>query len=157
MKFILFCSAIAKTIYFIRHGEQDDSSGEDLSAQGYHRAQCLVNVFTQKYKSPEAIIAQDPSNHSHRALETVQPLAKSLGLTVQDSCDRDDINCAVDLINKQFDDGYKKVLVAWEHKQLAQIADSFVNDDLKYPGSQYDLIWIVDTKTKSYQIGHENC
>ncbi|KAJ3311016.1 hypothetical protein HDV04_004436 [Boothiomyces sp. JEL0838] len=157
MKFILFATAIAKTIYFIRHGEQDDSSGKDLSAQGYTRAQCLVNVFTNSFKSPESIIAQDPSDHSHRALETVQPLAQHLGLQVLDSCDRDDISCAVDLINQQLDGGSKKVLVAWEHKQLAQIATNFVDEDLKYPGSEYDLIWIVDTKTRSLKINHENC
>ncbi|KAJ3319563.1 hypothetical protein HDV06_006211 [Boothiomyces sp. JEL0866] len=164
MKFapIILSAVAAQTIYFIRHGEQDANSGEDLSAQGYQRAQCLsTSVFAGKnpeYPSPDHLIAQNPINHSHRAEETITPLSHALNLTIQDQCDRDDIQCAANLITSNLQNGAKTVLVAWEHGQLGSIAANFVSGPAPvYPGSHYDLIWVVDYKSQTYTTQHELC
>ncbi|KAJ3274222.1 hypothetical protein HDV01_003295 [Terramyces sp. JEL0728] len=163
MKYSILLSAVAaQTIYFIRHGEQDANSGEDLSAQGYQRAQCIAtSVFagnSPEYPSPDALIAQNPINHSHRAEETITPLSQTLGLTIQDQCDRDDISCAADLIRTNIQNGAQRVLVAWEHGQLGSIAANFVSGAAPvYPDSRYDLIWAVDYKKQTYKTKHEIC
>ncbi|KAJ3260429.1 hypothetical protein HK103_000571 [Boothiomyces macroporosus] len=153
MKFIslLLGAVAAQTIYFIRHGEQDANSGEDLSAQVFAGKK-------QKYPSPDTLIAQNPADHSHRAVETITPLSHVLNIPIQDQCDRDDITCATNLINSNIQKGSKIVLVAWEHGQLGSIAANFVSGPAPvYPGSHYDLIWEVDYKSQSYQIKREVC
>ncbi|KAJ3318819.1 hypothetical protein HDV06_007000 [Boothiomyces sp. JEL0866] len=162
MKLNLLLSVVAcQTIYFIRHGEKDADSGDDLDAQGYKRATCLASaVFAGSkpaFKSPDTIIAQDPAQHSHRSYETVEPLAKKLGITVQDGVDRDDVQGAVDLINQNISNGAKTVLVAWEHQVLSDIASNFASDIPDYPGSHFDIIWVVDFKAQTYQTKYENC
>ncbi|KAJ3308684.1 hypothetical protein HDV04_000971 [Boothiomyces sp. JEL0838] len=162
MKFTLLLSLVAgQTIYFIRHGEKDTSSGEDLDAQGYKRASCLAStVFAGSkptFKSPDTIIAQDPAQHSHRSYETVEPLAQKLAITVQDGVDRDDVQGAVDLINQSISNGSKTILVAWEHQVLSDIASNFASGIPDYPGSHFDIVWMVDVPTQTFTTKYENC
>ncbi|KAJ3274223.1 hypothetical protein HDV01_003296 [Terramyces sp. JEL0728] len=163
MKFSVLLSAVAaQTIYFIRHGEKDKSSGGDLNAQGYKRADCLASaVFAGShpaFKSPDTIIAQDPAQHSSRSEETVTPLAQALGLSIQDSVDRDDVQGAVDLINNDISNGSQVILLAWEHQVLGDIAASFIDGDSPtYPGSHFDIVWVVDVPSKTFTTRYENC
>jgi hypothetical protein len=62
-----------------------------------------------------------------RPLETVQPLASDLGLTVDTSCDRDDQDCVADLVNDY--DGSGNILICWEHDQLTKIAEALGDDN----------------------------
>jgi hypothetical protein len=57
-----------------------------------------------------------------RPLETVQPLATDLGLTVDISCDRDDQDCVADLVTAWDKNGNgKNILICWEHDALTDI------------------------------------
>lgn len=124
-------AAAKPTVYFIRHGEKPDD-GNGLSTQGEERAQCLRSVFgassgynighimAQAYKSSESPL---PSPKCHvlvlsnrifsvlvdgkrqRPYLTVLPLAQDLGLTVDVSCDRDDEDCVVDVVESYDGDG----------------------------------------------------
>ncbi len=90
------------TVYFIRHGEKpDDDDATGLSAQGVQRAQCLRQVFgAGSAYGIGYILAQQPKSDGkrQRPLDTVQPLATDLGLTVDTSCDRDDEGCVKDAV-----------------------------------------------------------
>jgi hypothetical protein len=57
-----------------------------------------------------------------RPNETVYPLAQSLDMTVDTSCDRDDYNCVADTIFNYSEPG--NVLVCWEHNALQNIAEA---------------------------------
>jgi hypothetical protein len=54
-----------------------------------------------------------------RPLETVQPLAEDLGITVDTSCDRDDQDCVADVVDNY--DGPGNILICWEHDNLHDI------------------------------------
>lgn len=58
-----------------------------------------------------------------RPLDTVQPLATDLGLTVDTSCDRDDSDCVDDLVKNYGDSrAGQNILICWEHDALTDIA-----------------------------------
>lgn len=128
LSFFLFSlAASSPTVYFIRHGEKPDD-GNGLSAQGEQRAQCLRSVFgpgsqynighimAQTPKSsayylfpqlgaPKTEHIRDADGKRQRPLDTVQPVAADLGLTVDISCDRDDPKCVKKVVKKYKGEG----------------------------------------------------
>ena len=62
-----------------------------------------------------------------RPFDTVKPLAQSLGLTVDTSCDRDDPKCVKKAVNNYDGDG--NILICWEHDGLTDIAQKLGDDD----------------------------
>lgn len=100
-----------------------------------------------------------------RPYDTIHPLAKDLGITVNKSIDRDDADAAAEA-TKAFQ-GPGNVLLCWEHGQLAKIAEAMgvkgyaqgafaagiptgdggsdeTDGGVKYPGDRFDLIWTVE-------------
>ncbi|KAF3402099.1 hypothetical protein F1880_009828 [Penicillium rolfsii] len=135
--------AIAKpTVYLIRHGEKPDS-GDGLSAQGLERAQCLRNVFgASSGYNIGYIMAQTPksSGKRQRPLDTVEPLAQDLGLTVDTSCDRDDPDCVNDVVKGY--NGSGNILICWEHDALTDIVKELGDKNAPdYPDDSYNIIW----------------
>ncbi|KAJ5223952.1 phosphoglycerate mutase family protein [Penicillium chermesinum] len=130
------------TVYLIRHGEKPDD-GNGLSAQGEQRAQCLSNVFgSSSGYDIGHIMAQTPQSDGsrQRPLDTVQPLAESLGLTVDTSCDRDDPGCVKDVVTGYTGSG--NILICWEHDALHDIAKKLGDDNAPhYDGDDFDIIW----------------
>ncbi|CAI7603182.1 unnamed protein product [Penicillium pancosmium] len=130
------------TVYLIRHGEKPDD-GNGLSAAGVQRAQCLRNVFGSSSEYDIGyIMAQTPKSDGkrQRPLDTVQPLATDLGLTVDTSCDRDDPDCVKDVV-----DGYSgsgNILICWEHDALTDIVKELGDKDAPdYPDDSFNIIW----------------
>ncbi|TAQ87661.1 hypothetical protein B7494_g4028 [Chlorociboria aeruginascens] len=157
---LLAALSSAQTVYLIRHGEKPDDGGDGLSAQGLERAQCLRTVFgaSSAYEIGY-IIAEQPKKSGKRArpLDTVQPLATDLGLTVDVSCDRDDPKCVKDIV-KDYDGG-GNILICWEHGALTDIVDKLGDNNAPdYPDDSYNIIWTdpspYDTITA---MPSENC
>ena len=124
------------TVYLIRHGEKP-VSGDGLNPQGVKRSQCLVNVFSAKshYKIGH-IMAQTPqtSGKQQRPYDTVLPLAKSLNMTVDTSCQRDDSACVADVVGNYTGTG--NILICWQHKQLTNITAALGDANAPtYPGT----------------------
>lgn len=57
-----------------------------------------------------------------RPLDTVQPLATDLGISVDTSCDRDDQKCVAKVVNNYTGSG--NILICWEHSALTDIVDA---------------------------------
>ncbi|KFY45942.1 hypothetical protein V494_00699 [Pseudogymnoascus sp. VKM F-4513 (FW-928)] len=164
---LLLVPAVAAkaTVYLIRHGEKPDDGGNGLSAAGLQRAQCLRSVFgsSSSYnigyimaQTPDsgrlpalfkeitigapAVLMELSDGSRARPLQTVQPLATDLGLSVDTSCDRDDQKCVADAVDNYSGSG--NVLIAWEHDALTDIVDELGNKDApKYPDDSFNLIW----------------
>jgi hypothetical protein len=156
---IYFSAAItgaqSKTVYFIRHGEKA-ATGDSLSSLGEERAECIAStVFKVQFPiTLDRLIAQ--GDHSHHSQQTLRPLSKSSGIKLELDCGRDDISCAHDLILKKKDHG--AIIVAWEHKRLADIANSFLaQPTLVYPGDRYDLVWVLDTEKRTVVELSQDC
>ncbi|KAL4756208.1 putative phosphoglycerate mutase family protein [Aspergillus foveolatus] len=138
--------AFAKpTVYLIRHGEKPDDGSTGLSAQDEDRAQCLRQVFgVSSGYNIGYIMAMTPKNNGkrNRPYLTVFPLAEDLGLEVDISCDRDDLECVKDVVDNFDGDG--NVLICWEHDALMDIVEELGDDDAPERGCSsawYDLIW----------------
>src|SRR4051794_17678509 len=78
-------------ILLIRHAEKpDDDEDESLSKAGRKRAEALYQLFEKADRRkvlprPDFIFAAHNSKNSRRSVETVKPLAKKLGLSVDDA------------------------------------------------------------------------
>lgn len=72
------------------------------------------------------------------------PLANSLGLTINDTISRDDVQDVAEAAKSYTGPG--NVLVCWEHGELRKIAESIgVKDAPEYPGDRFDLIWTIES------------
>lgn len=118
-----------ETIMFIRHAEKPDNhtqgvdedgtnDPDSLTARGRQRAGALALLFRSDARLlvPTAIFAPRPSTSdpSQRPLQTITPLARRLGLGIQNTHTKDDFSGM--LANAMSTQG---VLVSWEHKALA--------------------------------------
>lgn len=152
MKFAYFAAlwaaglvAAEPVVFFIRHGEKpDDRDQTGLSAQGKQRAQCLRRVFGRgsNYNVGHVMAqAYKPNGKRKRPYDTVEPVAKDLGLTVDTSCGRDDAKCVKKVVNKYKGPG--NILICWEHKMLAELAEILGAEKAPdYPRDRFDRIWI---------------
>ncbi|ESZ90225.1 putative phosphoglycerate mutase family protein [Sclerotinia borealis F-4128] len=150
----------AQTVYLIRHGEKPSDGGVGLSTMGLERAQCLRSVFGSASSHDIGyIMAQTPKSNGKRArpLETVQPLATDLNLTVDISCDRDDADCVADVV--QGYEGTGNILICWEHDGLTEIVEALGDGEAPdYDGDEFNVIW-TDPKpyTAITEMTSEDC
>ncbi|KAI5116830.1 hypothetical protein M0805_003722 [Coniferiporia weirii] len=172
LSYLLICAAlpsaqlkapsIPNTVYLIRHGEKPADGSNGLSPQGKLRAECLVNVFnaTSGYDIGY-ILAERPksSGARMRPLETVEPLAESLGLTVDTSCSKEDSSCVASAIAAFSAASSANILICWEHGHLTDIVRALgvpKRAAPKYPGRTYDTIWTLQDQAVVAQTS-EGC
>ncbi len=138
-------------IVVIRHGEKPATGGE-LSAQGVQRAQSLPRFFktnpeVMRFGAPVAIYAFKPAvaGGSVRAIQTVTPLAKQLGLSIHQDYIRDDYAKMVEEIKSTHAYDGHMVLICWEHKVITDIVAAFGATGHDWPGGDvYDRAWVLD-------------
>jgi hypothetical protein len=142
-----------KTILVIRHAEKP-ASGPDLSPQGFERAEALPALFQKSdsrpepFPTPDFIFATESSSSpdkSKRPVETVQPLAKKLGLDIDDKVKNDHFTKVADkLLNDKKYDG-KTVLVCWHHGKIPHLLSALgvtpQPDDV--PPGVFNQVWVV--------------
>ena len=154
-------------VIIIRHGEKP-SAGNELSPQGFQRAEALVGFFEHnpavtQYGAPVAIYAMDPKDvdGSLRPIETVTPLAKALGLTI----DHDYVKAQLpemvsDILTNPAYDG-KMVLICWEHNMIPPLVKDlgWSTAPDAWSGSVFDQAWVLNFdggKASSFQIVPEH-
>ncbi|MBI5766981.1 MAG: hypothetical protein HZA93_04250 [Verrucomicrobia bacterium] len=145
-------AAAPAQIIFLRHAEKPDS-GIDLSEKGRERAQALVALFTQDARAlehgPAAVIyamKQARLTTSARPIQTIEPTARALGLTVDARFTRDEVSAvARALLMDPRADG-KTVIVCWEHDAIPKIlaALGWRKGPDQWPGKSYDRLWVLD-------------
>jgi hypothetical protein len=110
-------------IILMRHADKpDDPDDPDLSAAGVARAEHLATYIPQTFGKPDYVIATARSKHSDRPLETAEPLALAVGVTVQHDIGDKDFE---DLVDEIFSDAAyhgKTVVICWHHGTLPSIA-----------------------------------
>jgi hypothetical protein len=114
------------SILLVRHAEKPET-GTGLAPAGQARAQAYVAWF-QNYAidgtpfRPKYIFAAADSDDSHRPRLTMTPLAKALGLTIDDKHkDKDYAQVADDLLHHPRYNG-SDVLVCWHHGEILDLA-----------------------------------
>ncbi len=156
-------------VILIRHAEKP-AEGTGLSAQGFKRADALVNFFkteaaVTRYGTPVAIYAAAPKNEdsSIRSIQTVTPLAQAIKVKIDDRFTRGQTNKIVrDLMENPAYDG-RMVLICWQHTNLVEIAQNLalynssprVSIPQLWPDDAYDRVWILDL-TKGQVVSFKN-
>ena len=124
----------------------------ELSPEGEKRAAALPGLFKKSdarpdpFPAPDFIFAAKDSKHSHRPMETVAPLAKSLDLKVNDEYAEEDFGLlAHELFHKPKYAG-KTVLICWHHGKIPALADklAIVGAPNKWHGDVFDKVWQAD-------------
>lgn len=131
-------------------GEADKAS---LSVRGWQRAGALVRLFDPiggiwtdaRVARPTHIYAtridEDSKEVTRRPLQTVEPLALSLGLTIDD---RFAEGSEQDLVA----DGLSRsgvVLISWTHDRVAALVDAIgANAPKRWPDDRFDAIWLFE-------------
>lgn len=116
-------------VNFIRHGEKPDK-GDGLTVDGQHRAlylsQCMAKGGSQALPSsaPTMLTACAAEfDKSHRAKDTLTPLASALNIALSADCDKSDTGCLVNRVQSMPAGGV--MVVAWEHQAIPTLIKAF--------------------------------
>jgi broad specificity phosphatase PhoE len=125
---------------------------ESLTPRGWQRAGALVGLFSPDpsratgLPTPTHLFASQvgPHSSSRRPLETIQPLADRLGLTVDVRFLKEELGQLAAAILAI--DGV--VLVSWEHHLIPSIANMLIGDTTSvpqvWPDDRFDVVWLID-------------
>ena len=149
--------ADVKLVMF-RHAEKPGAGLGQLSCQGLNRALALPGVLLAAYGKPSALYAPNPgvakedegaSYNYLRPLATIEPTAIRAGLPVNTTWGWNDIADLQDELLKPSHDG-QTLYVAWEHKQLEDLARAILKKRggdpgqvHKWHGSDFDTIYVM--------------
>ena len=109
-----------KIIIIIRHGEKISDDYTDLNERGKARAQCLPILFSEsglKY-IPTKLYANQRSEESTRAYDTIAPLSKILNLEIEEFKKRDAENFAKNIL---IHDKHDVILISSSRKAIPKI------------------------------------
>lgn len=160
----------ATKIMLIRHAEKPSEDGkvqgvtaagaqdpEELIVRGWQRSGALVRFFAPhagkfadpRLATPRIIFASAVAKHSKslRPEHTVLELATVLTLRLDlRHAKGDEKALAASAVAA---DG--PVLIAWEHEAIPEIVNHILGNDMscpqKWPGSRFDLVWVLDRPT----------
>lgn len=142
-------------VLIIRHAEKPADANEvGLTAKGKERARALAKLFDRTNRQiqlpkPDFIFAARNSKKSHRSTATVAPLARKLGLKVNDTyANADYAKLARDLFRDRRYAG-KTILICWHHGNIPSLANKLkANTDEKWKDSTFDRVWRIDYRGK---------
>ena len=149
----LAASAQPARVILIRHAEKpDDAKNQHLSDEGRDRAQRVVKWLSEgkvldTNGAPAALYAAAPTarGRSVRCVETLEPTALNLGLTIRTPYQADDYaRLAHDLLHDETLRG-KNVVVCWVHDYLPQFASSLGVKPAppKWKGEDFESAYVV--------------
>ena len=156
-----------ETIVFLRHGEKPEKGLGQLSCQGLNRSLAIPDVLLNKFGSPSAIFAPNPSirkldhgiNYDYiRPLATIEPTAIRVGLPVNVQFSFNDIvGMKKEVTSEKYEN--QVVFVAWEHKMLEEIVKNilidFNSDVSKIPEWKYDdfdSLYVIKIKSLNKEL-----
>jgi phosphohistidine phosphatase SixA len=123
-----------KTILLMRHAEKlEDPTSPDLSDAGLARADELAEWIPVTFQAPDFLFASALSRHSARPFETIKPLAKKLGLSIDATfADQDYAALAHELLTiPRYSGAF--VLICWHHGNIPSLAHCLNAKDGQYP------------------------
>ncbi len=139
-------------VLIIRHAEKPDDDSVDLSDQGKKRAEALPGLFQKSdtrpepFPTPDFIFATKNSKHSYRPLETVTPLAKKLGLSVNAEYKDAEFGKLAEEIFRNPKYAGKTVLICWHHGEMPDLARALratTGVPEKVKGTIFDRVWVL--------------
>lgn len=140
-------------VLIVRHAEKTSDDESQLSPRGRARAKALAEIFTDpanknRLGTPDFIFAAAPKHEdsSVRPYQTIAPLARRLGIEVNQEYTKDYTReLARDLLNDAEYDG-KIVVISWVHKEIPALAEELGAGEVpaKWDGDVFDRIWKIN-------------
>jgi hypothetical protein len=133
-----------KRVIVTRHAEKPEN-GDNLSCKGLNRALELPDLLKKKIGIPDYIfvpaINTGKNTSTARMYQTIVPFAVKYNLNVNTKYDVDDTkDLTKDILKRS-----GTVLLVWEHDHIDNIVKALgVKNVPKWPGSDFDSIWIID-------------
>lgn len=141
-------------VLLIRHAEKPpEAAGETgLNAAGKERAARLHELFEKSaarpdpFPKPDFVFAAAASKMSVRSIETAKPVAKALGLKLNDNYDDDDFGTLAAELARNPKYSGKTVLIVWKHHALPGFAAKLGAADAPkdWKDGVYDRVWQFD-------------
>jgi hypothetical protein len=133
-----------KEVSLIRHAEEP-KSGPDLSPEGTARANALVGLFQHPITFPSAIFAAKTSKQSARPVQTCEPLAKAVGVTINSEFDEQEYKRLATAILQSNGPAGGIIVVCWKRETMPHLARALGVADApaEWPSEQYDHIWRI--------------
>ena len=152
----------SSTVYIIRHGEKKWLLG-CLSKKGEARANALKSIFQSKFTLPNHIFANYYDDHidCERCIETVTPVANSLGLKVNSSYGYNSKLGGNEGAANAFKDTIvsssspQTLLIAWEHINIKPLTESLGVPSDKIPtwkSSNFDSVYVLKFNSTAHLI-----
>ena len=145
-------TAAPAQIIFLRHAEKPPV-GPELDDRGRERAAALAQLFLHDPRVLEhgpavAIFAMRPAKTggSVRAIHTMEPTARALGLPLNAQFARDEISALVRAIAATRAYEGKTVIVCWEHEVIPEILKAFgwKKGPTHWSDKIFDRLWMLD-------------
>lgn len=106
----------------LRHAEKTgDKRDKHLSGPGWERAEKLAAYLPQKFGKPDFLIAASNSQKSKRPVETLEPLAKALGLSIEASLDDEEITELLQFLEEDARFAGRFGIISWRHANLGPL------------------------------------
>lgn len=158
--------AVASQIMLIRHGEKPpetppphgvsahgERDAESLTVRGWQRAGALASLFSPAVSKgrrhglsvPSHLYASSSHKHaSKRTRQTLTPLAKKLGIEINDDFSVGDER----ELARHARGRNGAVLICWRHHDLPVLAHHVIGDRTTVPQrwseDRYDIVWVFD-------------
>jgi len=150
-------SKLPATILIIRHGEKTaDRTNPHLSAAGQARARMLAKRLPALYPNICALFATARSKDSDRPCETIKPLAKKLGLKIDDSFAAGQYPQLVAHILRNIGAYHgKTVLICWHHEKIPAMTRRDFGQAFApttWADDAFDQIWRIDWQSRAKSI-----
>jgi phosphohistidine phosphatase SixA len=104
-----------------------------LSAAGQARAAKLADFIPAKYGAPDVLFASAISKHSARPYETITPLSKRMGVTIDATFADQDYGALAKEILSVEGCADKCVVVCWHHGNIPSLAQALRAGAGEYP------------------------
>jgi hypothetical protein len=141
--------ASPQEVVIVRHAEKTTHHADpNLSQLGYQRAEALVSYIEQHPElKPDAIYVQKPGKKHHRTLrplETCEPLAKQLNLTIVEWPVKK-IADMVEKIKTKPTLNNKVVMICWSHNDIPEIAHDFgaTAAPSSWSDKDFNSVWVI--------------
>jgi hypothetical protein len=130
-------------VLIIRHGEEPNG-GPHLNDQGRARAKALIGYFKDPLSRPTSLFAAKSSKQSARSVETITPLSKALGITIDHRFNDQQFKKLATTILHGSRHAGGHVLVCWHRETMTELAAALgVANPPQWPGNQYDHVWRI--------------
>ncbi|MGE0445986.1 MAG: hypothetical protein AB7P99_12225 [Vicinamibacterales bacterium] len=124
-----------RTLVFFRHGEKPAGGYGQITCQGLRRALALPPVLINRFGTPDALFAPNPSPrigdpagsfHYVRPLATIEPTAIRLGMPVNAEYGWNEIaGLQTELLSPAY--ASSLVFISWEHAKLVEVVQDIMD------------------------------